>query len=243
MKSRIGILGLSTSFLAAACMSSYASVSLSTDSSVTLGSSTSWSGSPALSMLNPNQNTSVDGNITDGVFFKPGSSFTLGAFEFYGANGGTGSSSIGTYNLSLYDLGSSYTIPANNPIYTFSGSELNLFSPGLNFTTTANNQFNVLSFLDTDQVSLNAGDTYILAFSKASGDNLIFARGGPTANQALGVGTTAPGVAGTALNDVPAGQRTPVAAFYAASPVPEPSTFALVGMGAAALLTLRRRRA
>jgi hypothetical protein len=192
-------------------------------------------------MLNPNQNTSVDGNVTDGVIFKPGSAFTLGAFEFYAANGGTGSSSIGTYSLGLYDLGASFTLPGASPLYTFTGSELDLFSGGLSFTTTANVQFEVLNFSGVDQVSLNAGDTYLMTISKTSGDNLIFARGGTTANQALGVATTAP-ANGVALNNVPAGQRTPVAAFYAAS-VPEPSTFALTGLGAAALLAFRRRRA
>lgn len=241
MKKSLGILGSCGGLLLLASSPSYADVSLSVDSSITLGTSSAWSGSPALSMLNPNQNTSVDGNVSDGIFFKPSSSFSLGAFEFYAANGGAGFSSIGSYNLSLYDLGSSFTLPGSSPLYTFTGSEVNLFSGGLSFTTTANAQFEVLTFSGADQVSLNAGNSYLMLITTASGDNLDLARGGTTANQALGVNTVVVGANGTVLNNVPAGQRTPVAAFYAA-PVPEPSSLALIGSGLITLLAVRRFR-
>ncbi|HEU5395984.1 MAG TPA: PEP-CTERM sorting domain-containing protein [Verrucomicrobiae bacterium] len=240
MKKPIQAFTLCGSFLLAISLPTLADVSLSVDSSVTLGSSSSWTGGPVLSMLNPNQNTSVDGNVTDGIIFRPSTGFTLGSFEFYGANGGPGANSIGTYNLSLYDLGSSFTLPATSPLYTFTGSEVDLFSSGLNFTTTANTQFDVLNFSGADQVSLTAGDSYLMVFTTVSGGNLVIARGGPTANQVLGLATTAPS-SGVALNNVPAGaNRTPVAAFYAA-PVPEPSSLALVGAGAV-LLAIRRFR-
>lgn len=244
MKPQIKPLALCGSLLALASVSSFAGVTLSLDSSVTVGigtGSSAWSGSPALVMLNPNQQNSVDGNVSGGIFFKPSTGFTLGAFEFYGANGGAGASSIGTYNLGLYDLGSGFTLPAASPLYTFTGSELNLFSGGLNFTTTINNTNNVLTFSGADQVSLTGGDSYLMLFTKSSGDNLVFARGAITPNQALGVNTVVVGANGTVLNNVPAGaNRTPVAAFYAA--VPEPSAVALLGVGSLIGLFVLRRK-
>jgi len=239
MKKSFRTLTLCGGILALASLSAQAGVSLSIDGSLTLGTSAAWGGAPALSMLNPNQNNSVDGNVSDGIFFKPGSSFTLSAFEFYGSNAG----SIGTYNLSLYDLGSSFTLPAASPLYTFTGSEANLFSGGLNFTTTSANQFNVLTFSGADQVSITAGDSYLMLFTTASGSNLVFARGAITANQALGLNTVVAGGATTVLNNVPAGaNRTPVAAFYAV-PVPEPASMALLGFGALiGTFVIRRRK-
>ena len=237
---KIKKLALCGGLLALASLSAQAGVSLSVDSSTTLSSS-SWSGSPALSMYNPNSGNSVDGNVTDGIFFKPSTAFTLGAFEFWAANGGSGASSIGNYNLSLYDLGASFSLPAGNPLYTLTGSEVDLFSAGLNVTTTANLQFDVLNFSGADQVALNAGDSYLMLISKASGDNLVMERGPGTANQALGLATVVPG-AGVAINNVPVGaNRTPIASFYAA-PVPEPTSMALLGLGALIGTSVIRRR-
>src|SRR6266540_4053185 len=101
MKPQIRILGLSTSLLAAACMSSYAGVTLSIDS-VTTQTSTSWSGSPAgplaQSISVPNTQNSFDGGVSSGVIFKAGSSFTLGAVEIDQASLTGG----GNFNLVLY---------------------------------------------------------------------------------------------------------------------------------------------
>jgi hypothetical protein len=242
MKQNLKSAAICGSILAAASMSAQAGVALSVDSTTTL-TSTSWSGSPAgtpsLAMFNPNSGNSVDGNVSDGIFFKPSSSFTLGAFEFYASSAG----SIGTYNLSLYDLGSSFTLPATSPLYTFTGSEADLFSGGLNFTTTAANQFEILTFSGADQTSINAGDSYLMLFTVASGSNLIMERGPITANQALGVNTVVVGANGTVLNNVPAGaNRTPVAAFFPVASAPEPTTLALAGLGGLASLVAFRRR-
>lgn len=244
MKSHTRSLALVPTLLAAACMSTYAGVTLSVDSTTTQ-TSTSWSGSPAgtlaQSIDTPNLQNSQDGGVSSGIIFKAGSSFTLGAVEIDEAF----ESGAGNYNLVMYDFGSSYTLPASSPVYTFSGSELNLLSPGLNVTLPNAHQFDVLTLSGADQVSITSGDSYWFGLVATDGSSLTWERGPITPNQDIAVNSSsAVGPAGSVLNNGGTGaNRTPIAAFFAASPVPEPSSFALIGLGTAALFAFRRRKA
>ncbi len=234
------------SCLAALGLTAQASVVATVDSSTT-SSQTSWAGSPPDFFNNPNGSTSVDGNFSDGLVFDSTTSFTLGAVDFYGyvTGGGTG-----TYSLALYNLGTPFAIPGGGgaAVYTFSGSEPQLLSAGLQVTlTTPNNpgQFNLLTFGGADNVSISANTDYALVFSTVTGGNLVFDRGAGSSSypnlalEDLTLNTTAEGASGDILDNTPAGQRQPVAAIYAA---PEPATLAILGLGGLAGAFMVRRR-
>ena len=240
MKTSIRTAALCGGFLAATLFQAQAGVTLSIDS-VTTQSSTSWGGSPAgtlaQSIMAPSSQNSQDGGVSSGIIFKAGSSFTLGAVEIDEAflTGG------GNFNLVMYDLGSSYTLPGTSPVYTFTGSEVDLLSAGLNVTLANAHQFDVFTFSGADQVSMNSGDSYWFGLVATDGTVLTWERGPITANQDIAVNSSvAVGGAGTVLNNGGTGaNRTPIAAFFAA-PVPEPASMALLGGGLLALLAVRR---
>lgn len=225
-------LALCSSLLALASLSAHAGVTFSIDSTTTQ-SSTSWSGSPAgtlaQSISTPNTQNSQDGGLSSGIIFKAGSSFTLGAVEIDEAF----LTGAGNFNLVMYDLGPSYSLPAASPVYTFTGSEVDLFSAGDNVTLNSANQFDLFTLSGADQASINSGDSYWFGLVATDGSVLTWERGAITANQDIAVNSSvAVGANGTVLNNGGTGaNRTPVAAFFAA-PVPEPTSMALLGLGA-----------
>ena len=163
-----------------------------------------------------------------GIIFKAGSSFTLGAIEIDEAT----LTGAGNFNLFLYDLGSSYVLPGSSPVYTFTGSESDLLNAGDNVTLTSARQFDVFTFSGADNVSMNSGDSYLFDLVATDGSSLLWDRGPITANQDIAVNTVVVGGAGTVLNNGGTGaNRTPIAAFFAASAVPEPASMALCGLG------------
>lgn len=255
---KLGILLLSSSLLFLASFPALAQVSLSVDSATTT-SSTSFPGSPALGLNPPNSGNAINGGTTDGIIFNPTTSFTLGAIELNVKSGGAGADSIGTYNLFFYDLGTtpfsggtSSTIPIGGSasVYTFNGSEANLFDAGLNFTTTAADvgQFDVLTFSGDDEVALNAGDYYVMVFTEAAGttETLDLERGSSTSanpnflTQAMTTSSSVYSPSDITLDNINSGQRDALGAIYAASPVPEPSAPALAGLTVAVFGTICR---
>ena len=242
MKTSIRTLALCGSFLALTSFQAQADVTLSVDS-VTTQTSTSWSGSPAgtlaQSIDTPNLQNSQDGGVSSGIIFKAGSSFTLGAVEIDEAF----LTGAGNFNLVMYDLGSSYVLPAGNPVYTFTGSEADLLSAGLNVTLISAHQFDVFTFSGADNVSMNSGDSYWFGLVATDGSVLTWERGPITANQDIAENASvAVGGAGTVLNNGGTGlNRTPIAAFFA-EPVPEPTSMVLLGGGMLVLLVTRRSK-
>jgi hypothetical protein len=220
------------------------------------GLGTSWIGTPNFNtyanptpLNNPNGAFSVEGN------FGTGGSGTFGGLAqgFYLTAGGALDNiqiplagAANTFNVFLYDFGpfSSYAQAGSATVNPASngGSAVNLLSSGLQFVYNggAGGTLNIakLQFSGADSVSLVANEYYVFAIEPTTAAATQWSRGGGSTTGLYGQGyrlnqfSGAPGQYG-AING---GVRE----FGLAITVPEPSTFAFLGLGLAALIIRRK---
>jgi hypothetical protein len=234
---------------------SMVSVAVSVQAAVTEadGLGTSWLGTPSYAtypnpdpMNNPNGAFSAEGN------YGTGGSGSMGGLAqgFSLTQGGTLSSiqltvsgAPAALNLFLYDVGPVSGYSQGGSATFNPATAVNLLSAGLSasYQGGAGGAANVmqLTFSGLDAVSLAANEYYAFAIEPASGGTMYWLRGGNTPNPygqlyRLNQFSGAPGQYG-AING---GVRE---AGFAVTVVPEPASMALLGLGAAALVVIRRK--
>jgi hypothetical protein len=221
--------------------------------SETSGLGTSWLGTPTfVTAASPTTFTTSEGNFGSaggngaGGFgalaqtFELGSSGTLQNIQLYLAGG------VQTYYVELYDLGaypgSGY--PATSSTYT-PGSLTSLLSAGATFTydAGASGAQNVarLTFSGADaSVTLNAGELYALQIDPTTAPAAFWVRDGvqTVTGQAYRMNQFSSGNMG-ALN----GAIRDFGLAVTVTPVPEPASMALLGLGAlVGTFVIRRRK-
>ncbi|HXT12805.1 MAG TPA: PEP-CTERM sorting domain-containing protein [Candidatus Angelobacter sp.] len=177
--------------------------------------------------------------------FTPTASFTLGSI-----NTVLSVNNPGTYEIHLYDLGAAGTVSVSSSSATYTPGT-DLFSGlSLSLSSTGGAVQGTFSLTGADQVSLAANEEYAFELwtpsSLATSSGVTWYRlASATPADPGGQMFSAPdaaGARGTLAGEGQAGgaPRTAGLALYA---VPEPSIFALAGLGMAALFGFRRRRA
>jgi hypothetical protein len=216
------------------------------------GSLTSWNGTPTyVSLANASLSSATtgqgDATIT-GSFglmaetFTPSSSFTLGSFSILcSVNAST------TYQVHLYDLGPAGTVSVNGtPAPYTPGTDL--FSGlSLALSTSGGEVQGSFTLSGADQVSLLANEEYALEIwtpaAVGSAGITWFRNGGSPADpggQMFSAGDSA-GTRNTLAANGQAGGAPRIGALALYTVVPEPSSLALVGLGALALIIRKRK--
>jgi hypothetical protein len=246
MNTRLKLLGICGGILAAGTVVQ-AQITYST-----LGSVSTWSGTPVYTSLasgTPLSGLASQGGLaitgSYGVLaetFTPTTSFTVGSFSLMDQFTSAGSA----YQVNLFDLGPAGTVSVSSSTATYTPST-SLFSDTVAATTSSGEVQGVFALPVADQVALNAGEEYALEIWTPSADGqngFIWYRGSTAdpggqmfsdANSANARGTLAGnGQAGGA-------PRTGALALYSV-PVPEPGSLALMGLGGVVSMFLVRRR-
>ncbi|MGD0261172.1 MAG: hypothetical protein ABSD29_15280 [Verrucomicrobiota bacterium] len=155
----------------------------------------------------------------------------------------TGGGGTATFQPFLFDLGSG--------IYNAGSSQFNpsiqvnlISTPTLTPPALGSANFLEFDFSGADAISLNSGDSY--AFGLLNNNNntgMTFLRSSGTQSDPNGDGFTLTSLSATSDNASPfsSAVRTLFVGVYTIAAVPEPSLFALGGLGLAMLLILRRR--